>query len=262
MNRLAGGVAALVAGALAVGTAAAATATQERAQLRGFHCHHALQPPHRSVKVTAVMRPLAGTEHMEVKFDLLMSPSGPSGSGVVHSGDLGLWITPRNPTLGQLPGDVWNVKKSVSALAAPAKYRFKVSFKWTAAHGHVLGTAVRYSPTCRQRELRPDLLVSSITVTPIANDPTRDLYTAVIANDGNSAAGPFNILFAPADGMGTVTRTVVRLGAHSSITEQFRGPDCATAGSPTITADSANQVDDLNRGNNSLTATCPAAPGG
>jgi hypothetical protein len=267
MDRLLAGIAALaVCASLVVATATAtagpvgATTSPPRAQLRMFKCHRALDPPNRSVSVTAVMRPLAGTEHMAMKFDLLMSPTGPGVSKVVHSGDLGLWIAPRNPTLGQLPGDVWNVEKSVIALAAPAKYRFKVLFRWTGAHNRILGTAARYSPTCRQRELRPDLLVRSITVTPIANHPTRDRYAAVIANDGNSGAGPFNVLFAPANGSGTKTRTIMRLGAHSSITLNFVGPNCSTAGPPTITADSANQVDDLNRANNSLTATCPAVP--
>ena len=44
----------------------------------------------------------------------------------------------------------------------------------------------------------------------------------------------------------------------------FVGPLCATADPsdpPEIIADSAAQVDDLNRSNNSLAATCPA-PGG
>ena len=62
----------------------------------------------------------------------------------------------------------------------------------------MLGTAVRFSSSAAASvELRPDLLVSSITVTPISGDPAHDLYTAVIANDGNSGAGPFEVLFAP-----------------------------------------------------------------
>jgi CARDB len=261
MNRLAAGVAGLVLCALVVATTAAAT-PPPRAHLRAFSCHRALDPPDRSVSVTAVMRPVAGTQHLAMKFELLMVRSGGRAPKVVRSGDLGSWVTPKNPTLGQLPGDVWNVEKPVIALAAPAKYRFKVLFRWTGAQNHVLGMAVRYSPSCRQRELRPDLLVRSITVTPSVSHSHRDLYTAVLANEGNSAAGPFNVLFAPADGTGTKTRTIARLRAHSSVTERFLGPDCATAGPPTITVDSANQVDDLDRANNSLAAVCPAVASG
>ena len=94
---------------------------------------------------------------MAMRFDLLMSSNDGSAPKVVSSGDLGVWITPKNPTLGQLPGDVWKLQKSVVNLAAPATYRFRVTFRWIGAGGHTLGTAVRLSPRCQQRELRPDL---------------------------------------------------------------------------------------------------------
>ena len=97
---------------------------------------------------------------------------------------------------------MWKLQKSVVNLAAPATYRFRVTFRWTGAGGHTLGTAVRYSPRCQQRELRPDLAVESIAVTPAPNNPGADVYTALIANAGNSAAGPFQVLFAPASGSG------------------------------------------------------------
>jgi hypothetical protein len=38
----------------------------------------------------------------------------------------------------------------------------------------------------------------------------------------------------------------------------FTGPVCSASTAPTITADSAHQVDDLNRSNNVLTAVCPS----
>lgn len=257
MKRLLAGAAALALSAVPIATPATAGA-QPRALLRAFNCHRALDPPERSASVTAVMRPLEGTRHMAMRFDLLMSSPGTTGSQkLVRAGDLGLWITPKNPTLGQLPGDVWNVQKSVVNLAAPATYSFRVMFRWTGASGHSLGTATRYSSKCRQRELRPDLVVRSIVVTASANNLATDIYTALIANRGNSATGPFAILFAPADGLGTKTRMVTGLRAHSSVTQSFVGPACAAGGAPTITADSASEVDDLNRDNNSLTATCP-----
>ena len=266
MKRLAAGAATLAVGALlAAGTASAGTqsgaqsSALPRAQLTGFACHRALDPAERSVSVTAVMRPLTGTEHMALKFNLLSTSPLTGATTAVHSGDLGTWKTPKDPTLGQLPGDVWNLQKPVYQLAAPASYRFRVLFRWTGQGGHVIGTAVRFSSRCRQVELRPDLLVSSITVTPISGDPAHDLYTAVIANDGNSGAGPFEVLFAPADGSTPKTRTVQFLRAHTSTMLSFVGPLCTSSTDPTITADSTDEVDDLNRANNSLTATCPAS---
>lgn len=259
MKRLPVGAAALAIAALLLATTATAGAPP-RAQLHGFSCHRALDPPDRSAAVTAVMRPLQGTRHMAMKIDLLMSSRSTTGNQrVVRAGDLGVWITPKNPTLGQLPGDVWNVQKSVVDLAAPANYRFRVMFRWTSSGGHMLGTAVRYSSLCRQRELRPDLLVQSIAVAPSPNNADEDVYIALITNRGNSATGPFEVLFAPSDGSPTEVRMVAQLRAHASVTERFAGDACSADNTPTITADSTMEVDDLNRANNSLTATCPSS---
>jgi hypothetical protein len=257
MKRLFAGLAALACCLILI-AATGATGAQPRALLRGFACHRAIDPASRSVSVTAVMRPLAGTRHMAVKFDLLMSTGSGSAQKVVRAGGLGVWVTPRNPTLGQLPGDVWNLQKPVVALAAPATYRFRVAYRWTGTSGHVLGTTVRLSHTCRQRELRPDLAVTSIDVSPDPANPNRDDYSAVIANLGNSSAGPFDVLFATADGTVTETDTIALLKAHASITDKFIGPLCTPANDPTITADSTDEVNDLNRDNNAMLAVCPA----
>lgn len=252
---------------IAVATAAAphaaasrqAVAAPARAELTEFDCHPALDPPDRSIAVHAVMRPLAGTRSMAVRFDLLESvPGATITRSVVRGRGLGVWLSPRTPTLGQLPGDVWQLDKTVYDLQAPARYRYRVTFRWSAARGRVIGSAVQQSPICRQRELRPDLLVESITVTPVAQRPDRDQYAAVIADDGATGAGPFEVLFTPGDNSAAVTRTVGWLGAHRSATETFAGPICDPAAPPTVTVDATNEVDDLNRANNQLTAVCPA----
>lgn len=262
MKRLVVGAAAVVVASITISSASVAGATAPpRTQLRSFGCQRALDPANRSVSVTAVMRPVTGTEHMALRFDLLGS-TPTSVARPVKAGDLGVWISPSNPTLGQLPGDVWNLQKSVVSLAAPARYRFKVDFRWTGSHGQLLGNAVRYSARCKQVELRPDLAVTSITVTPIAGQPNYDLYTAQVANNGNSGAGPFDVMFASADGATVKTHTIRFLRARATTTEAFAGPVCTSTSDPTITADSASEIDDLNRANNSLQATCPAAASG
>jgi hypothetical protein len=258
MKRLFAGVAALACCLILI-AATGASGAQPRALLRGFACHRAIDPASRSVSVTAVMRPQAGTRHMAVKFDLLMSIGGGSPQKVVRAGDLGVWVTPKNSTLGQLPGDVWNLQKSVVALAAPATYRFRVAYRWTGNSGHALGTTVRFSHTCRQRELRPDLAVTSIDVSPDPNNAGQDLYSAVIANLGNSSAGPFEVMFSTLDGSTQpISNMTPLLKAHASITDKFIGPVCTAANDPTITADSTDEVNDLNRANNSMLAVCPA----
>lgn len=257
ITRFYAGVCVLALAALIATAATGASAAPPRASLRAFSCQRALDPPNRSVGVTAVMRPVARTKRLALKFDLLYKRGHSSVVKSVRVGDLGTWITPKNPTLGRLPGDVWNLQKSVVELGTPATYRFRVTFRWTGGHGRVLGTVVRYSKACLQKELRPDLIVRSITVTPDPNNANLDRYVALIANAGNSAAGPFDVLFAPLTGHPR-TRVVGRLGAHKHKKVLFVGPVCTTATAPTITADSASQVDDLNRANNALQATCPA----
>ena len=229
-----------------------------RAQLTGYGCHLAIDPSTRSIQVTAVMRPLAGTWRMAIRFDLLSRVPGGTVTEI-RGGDLGVYRSPANPTLGQLAGDVWRVHKLVVPLAAPAVYHLRAAFRWTGQDGRVLGTAIRVTPACRQRELRPNLVVRSITVTALPGKPDRDLYTALLDNTGSSAAGPFSVLFAPGDGSAATTKPVAVLDAHSHRTISFIGPLCSSATAPTITADSALQVQDLDRSDNALVATCPAS---
>jgi hypothetical protein len=135
-------------------------------------------------------------------------------------------------------------------------------FRWIGSAGRLLATVTRLTPACRQRELRPDLVVRSITVTAVPSRPRRDLYTALIDNTGNSAAGPFSVLFAPADGSPATARQITSLAAHSHRQISFLGPLCTPASAPTITADSALQVPDANRSDNALVTTCPVTPAG
>jgi hypothetical protein len=252
------GLAAVIAiAATPVGSASAGTPA--RSQLSAFSCTHALDPGARAVGVTATMRPLTGTRRMAIRFELLQrSPGLPVQE--VTGGDLSVWRTPANPTLGQLPGDVWRLQKSVYNLDVPFAYQFRVSFRWTGLHGKVLGTATRFTRTCHQRELRPDLTVRSIAVAAVAGHPNKNLYTAVIANQGLTGAGPFQVLFAPGDTSAPTTDTVTFLDAGKTRTLSFVGPSCDAANPPTVSADAASQVDDFNRSNNVLAATCPTSP--
>ncbi|HET9104398.1 MAG TPA: CARDB domain-containing protein [Solirubrobacteraceae bacterium] len=229
-----------------------------RAQLTKYSCRRAIDPGQRAIAVTAVMRPLPGTRHMAIRFTLLRRAPG-EATTEVRAGDLGQWTSPSDPTRGQLPGDVWPLYKIVVPLAAPAVYQLQVAFRWTGRGGRTLGTTTRTTPACHQRELRPDLAVRAISVAAIPNRPRHDLYTAQIANTGNSASGPFAVLFAPGDSSPAQTRNLASLAAHSQRSVSFVGPLCTSASAPTITADSALQVQDLDRSDNALTASCPAS---
>lgn len=243
---------------LAIGLIAASSAiASPRARLRAPTCVTALDPPSRAISITATMRPMANTTKMQVKFDLTSRANGSRPFTRVRGGDLNKWVTPNDPTLGQHPNDVWNVIKQVVDLKAPATYRFKVAFRWFGAHGKVLNTVVRTGASCNQPELRPDLQVKTIAVQALAGRPGVDEYIALIRNTGATATGPFDVQFT--DGAVVKTHSVDDLDPHTSIRQRFTGPSCGTA-MVNVTADPGDQVDDLNRANNSLNVTCSATP--
>jgi hypothetical protein len=242
---------------LGIAVVAAGAKSPPRSNLTGFVCQNAMDPASRAVSAKAVMRPVDGTRAMSLKFDLVEK-----AGGVTHSlsgaGDLGVWLRPKDPTLGRRRGDVWQLNKSVYNLEAPAKYRFRATFRWLGAHGKVLSTVVRHTGNCVQKELRPDVLVRSVTVTAVAHHPRKQRYVAVIANRGATATGAFSVLFTPGAGAPSQTATLAHLRAKSSRKLSFVGPACNAGSPPTVVADPSDQVDDYDRDNNAVTVTCPA----
>ena len=244
-----------------------ALASLPHSHLSEFRCHTALLPADRSVSVRAVMRPVVGTQKMEMRFELL-SRSGAAAPFVdLHGGGLDTWISPPDATLGQRAGDMWIVSHPVTGLPAPADYRYLVSFRWTGPGGRVLATRTRASGDCYQPELRPDLRVSSIAVLAIPGKPAQEQYVAAITNDGLTVAlGPFAVTFtAGGTSMAgvapvTTTKTVPSLDAGATRDVTFVGPTCTASTAPTVVVDPGHTVDEYNFTDNSLTVgpSCPA----
>jgi len=142
----------LIAGAAAVATSAVAAgaAQSPRASLQDPVCRQAPIALDRAVAITAVMRPVIGTERMKLRFNLFEKPRSTRSYSPVSGGDLGKWISPSNPTLGQRPADQWNLRKQVVNLTGPAVYRFRVTFRWIGAQGRSLERQYRWSPPCDQ----------------------------------------------------------------------------------------------------------------
>jgi hypothetical protein len=266
---LAGGVALAVACTSAPGMAATAPPPT---QLTKPVCHRALLPTSRKVGITAVMRPVNGTTAMEMMFDLQRARHRFGPFAAVHGAGLDKWIHPDNPTLGQRPGDIWRFDQKVENLPGTAYYRFRVRFRWIGSTGHTLHTSTATGPTCFQPELRPDLLVRSLTVKPVPTQPTgqqsgtqpataqpsQDRYIAVIANRGRTAAGSFGVeLILPGKQPQTVTAT--GLLPHTTAHETFTGPACTPGSRLTVIVDPNGAVLDYNRNNNTLTVPCPSA---
>jgi CARDB len=254
---LALGVAAGVAAAtIGSATAAGASAPPPRDALGSFVCQKALDPPARAISVQAVMRPVAGTSKMQMRFDLMRQSQAGGRFQLVRGRALGSWISPQNPTLGQRAGDVWIVNHPVVDLPAPATYRFRVSFRWTGSSGQRLSDAVQSSANCYQPELRVDLLVRSLNVTALPSG--KAAYVADIGNRGQTASGPVEVDLA---GVGStpLAQTLPAVGSKSSARERFVAPAC-TAGAPlTVTVDPSHTIDEYDFANNTLTMPCPAS---
>ncbi len=257
------GAAVVCALALGSGAAAAATTTPPRDQLQAFVCQKALDPPARAVTVQSVMRPLTGTSKMQMKFELLRSTKAHPRFVTVHAHGLGSWISPTNPTLGQQAGDVWIVNHPVVQLSAPAAYKFRVGYRWIGSQGQTVGTATQTSPTCYQPELRADLLVRSLSVTPITSGPSAGqwAYVAQVANRGVTGAGPVEVEFAIGNSA-PVPATVAWVGAKSSVRQRFVAAPCASGTTLTVTVDPNQSIDEYDYANNALTIACPASPAG
>ena len=227
-----------------------------RDALGAIACHQTIDPLGRDVSVQATMRPVARAQTLQIKFSLDLTAPGHPATAVV-AGGLGQWLTPSNPTLGQRPGDVWKLSKTVYNLGG-GSYQFAVAFRWLGANGKVLKTATLQSSSCAIKELRPDLAVRSVKVKPISGAPTRDRYLAVVVNQGASASGPFSLLFDPGvAGASSQTKPVTSLAPGQSTVVRIIGPVCAAATPPTVVADPTAAVDESDRSNNALTVSCP-----
>lgn len=235
---------ALIAAAAAASIApvAHAAAAPARAQLSPLACTTALDPAGRGVDVTATMRPLAGTQQLEASFSLLERPAGTRAWTAVAGAGLGAWVSPTDPlTLGQRPGDVWTVSHPVTDLPGPAAYRFSVVFRWLGTGGKILGQQKLGSGVCQQPELRPDLVVGTVTLMPSPAGRNRRVYAATISNTGLTAASAVPVELTV--GSVVARKTIKRIDAHGSQTVRFMGPACNAATPATVTVDPADQID-------------------
>ncbi len=260
------GIGAAAACALAVGSGPAlgdSSPASPNDQLRSFVCQKALDPPARAVSVQAVMRPVTGTSKMQMKFELMRQLKPHTRFVAVHGKGLGSWISPTDPTLGQRAGDVWILNHPVVNLGAPATYKFKVVFRWIGAQGQTLATDTQTGPSCYQPELRADLLVRSLSVTPITTGPSAGqwAYVAEVANRGLTGAGPVQVQFANGS-TAPVSATVAWVGAKSLTRQRFVSGPCTAGSTLTVTVDPNQSIDEYDYANNSLTMACPAASSG
>jgi hypothetical protein len=239
----------------------ASAASDAPAGARLLACHRAPSLAARSVTVGTWMRPLANGGRMAVKLDLWQRTPGASWTLRSDVPGLGTWMTPSDPLLGTRPGDVYKYRQAIGRLAAPAAYRFRVTFRWLDGGGAVVREALLTTGVCRQPDLRPDLVPVSVSITPAAT-PGLVAYTVVVGNEGKGPAVRRSSLAATFPGEttpGTHLRSIGRLLSGATTVVMFVGPGCAAGESPAaFAADPANVLDEASEANNELVASCPA----
>jgi hypothetical protein len=256
----------IVCGICALSVAAAAQAdslarvpasSAPRAALADVICRKSLAADGRSLSVSAVMRPVKDTRHMQVLFDLLQAPVGGPFTAVAAPG-LDTWLSPTNPpTLGQNPKDVWTINHKVEGLRVLDVYRFRVEFRWLGRKDRVLSSRALHTNNCTEPDLRPDVEVTAVTVVaPDPAHPKKYEYVTTLRNVGGSAAGPFQLQlsYSTLTGLSTFSRTIKHIGAHTTQTITQVAPPCEDGQAVEVSADWTEQANP----DPSDTVSCPA----
>lgn len=199
------------------------------------------------------MPALANATRMEMRFELLVAR--PSSDPAADGGFTTVVVPGLNKWLRSDPGRagfVW--RKSIGRLVGPGAYRARITFRWRNGAGKVVRTVQRKTPTCRQPDLRPNLLPEQVTADQTAAD--RAVYSVVVRNSGRTAAGPFTTRLA-SPGLDPVADTVPELAARTRTVVLLQGPPCAPGSTLDLTVDPGGQVDEADETDNAITVACP-----
>lgn len=238
---------AALAGAFSAPMAQAAQRPAPKASLTA--CKTSADAAKRSLTFRAVAATSAPGQRIEIRFDLLQHTPGSGREQRIDGGGLGTWT--------RSGAGVTRYERflTVQNLTAPATYRGAVRFRWINAAGKVVRSAVRFTRTCRQPDLRPDLRVTPLGV---RRGDTSDVfrYRMFVRNAGTAASGDFDLLLA-VDGAAQPAQTAEGLGALAGRVVTIAAPRCeAGTGSVSITLDPDNRVAESDEANNAMTVPC------
>ena len=212
------------------------------ASVRLVECVPALEPADRSATFEARVHPVRGSERMQVRFTLQIRQAGLPGWRRVAASELDEWLT-SFPDVRR-----FSYSRTVRNLSAPASYRTLVRFRWLDADGEVIRRSRAASRTCRQPDMRPDLVATEIA--PVAGG-----YEVTLRNSGRTDAGPFEVALA-AGALALEPAAVDGLAAGERRTVAFSGPPCAPGEQLTAIVDPAGAVDERDEDGNALTLDC------
>lgn len=221
-------------------------------------CHRSPRAEARLAVVSAAIRPLPTATRMALKIDLYERPLG-GGRWAARTDvpGLGSWTAPSDPSVGRRATDLFKYRQAVARLDVPFAYRFRVAFRWLDAQGAVVRETAARTGTCREPDLRPDLAIASVRVRSSARVPGSVRYTAVVRNDGRTAARGVGVGATLPGETASRVRYAGRIEAGASATVVLTGPGCAAGAGPVFTADPAGTVEESDEANNGFTLTCP-----
>jgi len=200
----------------------------------------------RTADFAADMRAVPGATRMQLRFSLQVQ-DGRSWERVAAP-TFDTWMT-------ATPGRTrWVYEKHVENLQ-PGAYRVVVRFRWRDEAGTTVRTAVKRSKACRVPDPRPDLVALSIQTLPSAAAADLRRYVVVVANQGNGAAGAFELALT-VDGVPLPEQTVDGLDAGRRTRVTFEGPVCAPGGTLVAGVDASGLVDEAREADDTLTVPC------
>jgi hypothetical protein len=211
-------------------------------------CIPALEQEDRSATFEARARRMGGSERIQVRFTLLQRTRGSREWHRLIAPGLDEWQT-SDPGVSR-----YSYSKTIQNLAAPAAYRAVVRFRWLDADGSVTARARVASRSCRQPDMRPDLVPVLIDPLPALGDvPAR--YAVVVVNHGRSDAGAFAVGLRAGE-TELAPQELPGLGAGELRVLMFSGPPCVPGAPLTATVDADRAVDERDEDDNLLVAAC------
>ena len=198
-------------------------------------CQTGVDPASRSAAFTASMPAASDTVRMAIRFELQQ-----------RTVDGGVWEKVAAPSFNRwersrlgVSGFVWT--KDVHGLTAPGEFRAVVRFRWWSQSGRTR-TIRKLTRSCRQPDLRPNLLAGRITAAPSAT-PGLVTYRVPVRNGGRSPAGPFSVALR-LNGAEAARTTVEGLAPGEWRSVELLAPACSAAVAPEIRIDPEDAVDE------------------
>jgi hypothetical protein len=246
-------VAAISALAVAALAAAAPAHAELAATLGGARavlatCHRDTEQGDRFMTVIATMRTQPGAERLGIRFDLLQKLPGDRYRHLRAPG-LGVW------SLSDAGRPAYRYVKRIENLAAPARYRAVVRFRWYDDRGRTLREARRVTRSCRQPDYRPDLKLQTPEVQAPQGDTQR--FEVGVVNTGRTVASNFDVLLA-VNGVLQPVQAIQQLAPGERDRVRFLGPRCRPGSLVSFTVDPDNRVDEHAEDNDSVSVPCPS----